>query len=96
MATQVFADEELERLRGFPEKWRGYLETARKAGNTSAYRHYWELCTLLALRDGLRSGDVYVPGSRRYSDPAEFGRRSAKVVEIVVGHARRVRSGRHQ
>ncbi|MFB9835522.1 Tn3 family transposase [Actinoallomurus acaciae] len=40
------------------------------SGNASAYRHYWELCVLLALRDGLRSGDVFVPGSRRYSDPA--------------------------
>ena len=27
---------------------------------------------LLALRDGLRSGDVYVPGSRRYADPAAY------------------------
>jgi hypothetical protein len=44
----------------------------RQAGNTSAYRHYWELCTLLALRDGLRTGDVFVPGSRRYSDPAAY------------------------
>lgn len=55
-----------------PARWRGYLETAAKSGNTSAYRHYWELCTLLALRDGLRTGDVYVPGSRRYSDPAAY------------------------
>lgn len=55
-----------------PTRWRGYLETAAKSGNTSAYRHYWELCTLLALRDGLRSGDVFVPGSRRYSDPAAY------------------------
>jgi hypothetical protein len=38
----------------------------------TAYRHYWELCVLLALRDGLRSGDVHVPGSRRYADPAAF------------------------
>ncbi len=55
-----------------PARWRGYLETAAASGNTSAYRHYWELCTLLALRDGLRSGDVFVPGSRRYSDPAAY------------------------
>jgi hypothetical protein len=55
-----------------PAWWRGYLETAAKSGNTSAYRHYWELCTLLALRDRLRTGDVYVPGSRRYSDPAAY------------------------
>lgn len=27
---------------------------------------------LLGLRDGLRSGDVFVPGSRRYADPASF------------------------
>jgi len=55
-----------------PTRWRGYLETAARSGNSSAYRHYWELCTLLALRDGLRSGDVFVPGSRRYSDPAAY------------------------
>jgi hypothetical protein len=55
-----------------PARWRGYLDTAAKSGNSSAYRHYWELCTLLALRDGLRTGDVYVPGSRRYSDPAAY------------------------
>ncbi|MGH3565747.1 MAG: Tn3 family transposase [Pseudonocardia sp.] len=55
-----------------PARWRGYLETARATGNSNAYRHYWELCTLLALRDGLRSGDVYVPGSRRYADPAVY------------------------
>ncbi|MBN9739351.1 Tn3 family transposase [Pseudonocardia sp. P1] len=55
-----------------PTRWRGYLDTAAKSGNTSAYRHYWELCTLLALRDGLRSGDVFVPGSRRYADPAAY------------------------
>ncbi len=37
-----------------------------------SYRHYWELCVLLGLRDGLRSGDVYVPGSRRYADPGTY------------------------
>ncbi|MEV6228044.1 Tn3 family transposase [Saccharopolyspora shandongensis] len=56
-----------------PARWRGYLDQAAKTGSTSAYRHYWELCTLLALRDGLRTGDVFVPGSRRYSDdPAAY------------------------
>jgi hypothetical protein len=55
-----------------PTRWRGYLDMARASGNTSAYRHFWELCTLLALRDGLRTGDVWVPGSRRYSEPAAY------------------------
>jgi len=26
----------------------------------------------MALRDGLRSGDIHVPGSRRYADPASL------------------------
>lgn len=55
-----------------PTKWRGYLDEARKSGSATAYRHYWELCVLLGLRDGLCSGDVYVPGSRRYADPAAY------------------------
>ena len=55
-----------------PARWRGYLERAATAGNTVAYRHYWELCVLLALRDALRAGDVWVPGSRRYADPASY------------------------
>ncbi len=55
-----------------PTKWRGYLDEARKSGSATAYRHYWELCVLLGLRDGLRSGDVFVPGSRRYADPAAY------------------------
>ncbi|MBB4680063.1 hypothetical protein [Crossiella cryophila] len=60
-------------LEGFvPARWRGDLDTARKSGSTSAYRDYWELCTLLGLRDGLRTGEVHVPGSRRYSGPATY------------------------
>jgi hypothetical protein len=59
-------------VRFVPAKWAGYLVGAAEAGDTTAYRHYWELCVLLGLRDGLRSGDVFVPGSRRYADPASF------------------------
>ncbi|MBB5109955.1 hypothetical protein [Streptomyces spectabilis] len=55
-----------------PVRWQGYLDEAAAKGDASAYRHYWELCTLLALRDGLRSGDVYVPGSRRYDNPETY------------------------
>ena len=55
-----------------PARWAGYLETATKTGDVTGFRHYWELCVLMALRDGLRSGDVHVPGSRRYADPASF------------------------
>ncbi|MGH3180928.1 MAG: hypothetical protein ACRDOE_03345, partial [Streptosporangiaceae bacterium] len=55
-----------------PARWAGYLQTATQRRDVTACRHYWELCVLLALRDGLRSGDVHVPGSRRYADPASF------------------------
>jgi TnpA family transposase len=55
-----------------PTRYAGYLAKARKSGGDAAYRHYWELCVILGLRDGLRSGDVYVPGSRRYADPATY------------------------
>ena len=55
-----------------PSRFRGYLTDAGNRGDDVSYRHYWELCVLLGLRDGLRSGDVYVPGSRRYADPSTY------------------------
>lgn len=55
-----------------PAGWAGYLEKAAEDGDVTGYRHYWERCALMALRDGLRSGDVYVPGPRRYADTACF------------------------
>ncbi|MFC5203117.1 DUF4158 domain-containing protein [Streptomyces kaempferi] len=55
-----------------PVRWAGYLEQAAKSRDVTAYRHFWELTVLLGLRDGLRSGDVYVPSSRRYADPASY------------------------
>ena len=55
-----------------PVRWQGYLADAAAAGDTAGYRHYWELAVLLCLRDALRSGDVHVPGSRRYADPTAY------------------------
>jgi hypothetical protein len=55
-----------------PTKWAGYLVAAEQAGDVTAYRRNRELAVLIGLRDGLRSGDVFVPGSRRYADPASF------------------------
>jgi hypothetical protein len=55
-----------------PARYADYLEKARKAGDDTGFRHYWELCVILALRDGLRSGDIFVPGSRRYADPSTY------------------------
>ncbi|MGH3419052.1 MAG: Tn3 family transposase, partial [Streptosporangiaceae bacterium] len=52
-----------------PARWRGYLDTARGQGRGAAYRHYWELSVLYGVQARLRSGDVWVPGSRRFTDP---------------------------
>ncbi|CAN5765018.1 Tn3-like element TnAs1 family transposase [soil metagenome] len=55
-----------------PARWRHYLDAARAAGDQNRYKHYWELCVLFALRGGLRSGEIWVRGSRRYADPASY------------------------
>ncbi|GAA3474824.1 Tn3 family transposase [Nonomuraea roseola] len=55
-----------------PARYADYLAKARKGGDDTAFRHYWEMCVILALRDGLCSGDVFVPGSRRYADPGAY------------------------
>ncbi|SFO26097.1 protein of unknown function [Pseudonocardia ammonioxydans] len=59
-----------------PTRWRGYLDTAHASGNTSAYRHFWELCTLLGLRDGLRTGDVIEGGDAAHEATARPRRSS--------------------
>ncbi len=53
-----------------PARWRGYLDATRGQGRGAAYRHYWELSVLYGVQAGLRSADLWVPGSRRYTDPA--------------------------
>ena len=55
-----------------PTRYADYLDKARKAGDDTAFRHYWELCVVLGLRDGLRSGDIFVSRSRRYADPSTY------------------------
>ncbi len=42
------------------------------SGQDTVSRRFWELALLWRLRDGLRSGDVWVAGSRRYADPETY------------------------
>ena len=42
------------------------------SGEDKVSRRFWELALLWRLRDGLRSGDVLVEGSRRYADPETY------------------------
>lgn len=51
-----------------PGKWGPYVMD--EEGRID--RRYWELCLLTVLREALRSGDVWVEGSRRYADPQSY------------------------
>jgi hypothetical protein len=44
-------------------KWEPFVRTG-----DGLDRHYYELCALSGLRDHLRSGDIWIPGSRQYQD----------------------------
>ena len=55
-----------------PARRRPYLDAARDDGNENRFKHYWELCVLLALQGALRSGEIWVKGSRRYANPASY------------------------
>ncbi|HXZ74723.1 MAG TPA: DUF4158 domain-containing protein, partial [Streptosporangiaceae bacterium] len=55
-----------------PARWRPYLTASRAAGEENLVKHYWELCVLFALQAGLRSGEIWVQHSRRYTNPASY------------------------
>jgi TnpA family transposase len=50
-----------------PDNWQRFV-----APEGQPKRRAYELCTLSTLRDKLRSGDIYLPNSRRYTDPETF------------------------
>jgi TnpA family transposase len=73
-----------------PPRWQPYLAAARAAKDENAYKHYWELCVLFALQRALRSGEIWVEGSRRYANlasylipPEEWPERRAEVAELT-------------
>ena len=80
-AAQLLQTMNLEGRRHVPDdaptgfiaaRWRPYLDAARETGNKNRFKHYWELCVLLALQGALRSGEIWVKGSRRYANPASY------------------------
>jgi hypothetical protein len=50
-----------------PTRYAEYVDKVRATGDDTAYRHYWELCVILKLRDGLLMAERSVSG---WSDPA--------------------------
>jgi len=76
-----------------PARYADYLARASKSGDDTAFRHYWEMCTVLALRDELASLLPFVPIASllielnaRTDFLARFthagGRKSAQSVEL--------------
>ncbi len=51
-----------------PAAWQSYVMDQQ--GQID--RHYYELCALSELRNALRSGDIWVEGSRRYANPQSY------------------------
>ena len=51
-----------------PRSWRPYVN----APGGGLDRRHWELCLLSELRGSLRAGEIWVAGSRRYTDPERF------------------------
>ncbi len=73
-----------------PERWQPYLRAARSGNDENSYKHYWEICALFALQGALRSGEIWVQGSRRYANiasylipPEEWPRKQAEVAELT-------------
>ena len=77
-----------------PARWAGYLEKAAKDGDVTAYRHYWELCALMAttpprprradawaLLPPTRLLDAWVP-----ADDARLALDPAVVIAAVVAN----------
>jgi hypothetical protein len=51
-----------------PARWQSYVIDA----DGRIDRRYYELCALWELRAALRAGDVWVDGSRRYTNPETY------------------------
>ena len=43
-----------------------------RSNDPTGFRHHWELAVLYQLRNALRSGDIWVEGSRRYANLATY------------------------
>lgn len=55
-------------LRFVPASWVSFVQD----DSGTIHRRYYELCALWELRNALRSGDIWVEESRRYTDPERY------------------------
>src|SRR6516162_4211554 len=51
----------------YVKRWQPYVLT-----ETGVDRHFYELAVLTELKNGLRAGDVWVPGSRQFKNFEEY------------------------
>ena len=50
-------------IRFIPKRWKSLVIT-----NGLINKHYYEICALTQLKAALRSGDIYITGSRQFKD----------------------------
>ena len=55
-----------------PARWQSYVTERVRSTDPTGFRHHWELAVLYQLRNALRSGEIWVEGSRRYANPATY------------------------
>ena len=74
-----------------PDNWRRLV-----MANDPPDRRPYELCALSTLRDKLRAGDIYLPHSRRYTDPETFLIPKIAMADTATRRLSRTRPGSHR
>ena len=69
-ARRDYVDYEID-LGFLSRRWRAYVEERPGGGEVLLKRRELEVCVMSHVADGLRSGDLYVPGSEKYADYRE-------------------------
>ncbi len=69
-AARMYADDEAIPIEGVvPPGWRDLVVSRNQKGLERVDRINYEICTLQALREGLRSKEIWVVGADRYRNP---------------------------
>jgi len=67
-------------MRGIRKRWEPYVRT-----DAGIDRSLYEMAALAELRNALRSGDVWVPGSRQFKDFEDYLLPQAQFAAAAAG-----------
>ena len=69
-----------------PKAWLPFV----LSGEDKVSRRFWELALLWRLRDSLRSGDVWVAGSRRFANPETYLMKPSRWVQLRADYCQAI------